>query len=313
MDYSDITNNHLKDVIHNLRKYLENDEEAPFELILELVCELKVSRLLIPAIEEEDAYLFEHLESEDDDSIFLPLFTDAEEYKKHIIDNDEYELVSFDFDEYLEIMDENNFDAMFINPDGELMPLDQDFIKNFNFDFEIDIDEEIVPYEAQEIMEIFENAKNDSFLEFIRNDEINDSTEKMLVELSNSTLLAAVVSDGPLDEFAQDGIIDAEDVGGFTQLAVDDGNYRLGVLFTDKQAIESASELDTNLHYYGQVAFLSEYFENILRNDIDGVLVNPNGESYVISRSEILTQASGVEVVVDDKKLFLASQYSFVL
>lgn len=313
MDYSDITNNHLKDVIHNLRKYLEKDEEAPFELILELVCELKVSRLLIPAIEEEDAYLFEHLESEDDDSIFLPLFTDVEEYKKHIIDNDEYELISFDFDEYLEIMDENNFEAMFINPDGELMPLDQDFIKNFNFDFEIDIDEEIVPYEAQEIREIFENAKNDSFLEFIRNDEINDSTEKMLVELSNSTLLAAVVSDEPLDEFAQDGIIDEEDVGGFTQLAVDDGNYRLGVLFTDKQALESASELDTNLHYYGQVAFLSEYFENILRNDIDGVLVNPNGESYVISRSEILTQASGVEVVVDDKKLFLASQYSFVL
>lgn len=313
MDYSDITNNHLKDVIHNLRKYLEKDEEAPFELILELVCELKVSRLLIPAIEEEDAYLFEHLESEDDDSIFLPLFTDVEEYKKHIIDNDEYELISFDFDEYLEIMDENNFEAMFINPDGELMPLDQDFIKNFNFDFEIDIDEEIVPYEAQEIREIFEDAKNDSFLEFIRNDEINDSTEKMLVELSNSTLLAAVVSDEPLDEFAQDGIIDEEDVGGFTQLAVDDGNYRLGVLFTDKQALESASELDTNLHYYGQVAFLSEYFENILRNDIDGVLVNPNGESYVISRSEILTQASGVEVVVDDKKLFLASQYSFVL
>lgn len=313
MDYSDITNNHLKDVIHNLRKYLEKDEEAPFELILELVCELKVSRLLIPAIEEEDAYLFEHLESEDDDSIFLPLFTDVEEYKKHIIDNDEYELISFDFDEYLEIMDENNFEAMFINPDGELMPLDQDFIKNFNFDFEIDIDEEIVPYEAQKIREIFEDAKNDSFLEFIRNDEINDSTEKMLVELSNSTLLAAVVSDEPLDEFAQDGIIDEEDVGGFTQLAVDDGNYRLGVLFTDKQALESASELDTNLHYYGQVAFLSEYFENILRNDIDGVLVNPNGESYVISRSEILTQASGVEVVVDDKKLFLASQYSFVL
>ena len=48
MQSCNITNNHLKDVMDNLRSYLEKEEEAPADLLLNFVFELKVSNLLIP-------------------------------------------------------------------------------------------------------------------------------------------------------------------------------------------------------------------------------------------------------------------------
>ena len=45
MTDSYITNNHLKDVVDELKRYLDEEKDAPVELIAKFICELKVSNL----------------------------------------------------------------------------------------------------------------------------------------------------------------------------------------------------------------------------------------------------------------------------
>lgn len=313
MQNCDITNNHLKDVIDNLRTYLEKEEETPAELVLKFVFELKVSNLLIPAIEEDDAFSFERLESDDSDASYIPLFTDIEEYSNHVTEDLGYEPQTFDFDTYKELVMENDFEGIVINVESSSMPVDRDFLSNMLFDVDKVSDEDYEPYSPEKIKEIFETAENDSLLEFIRDEERNTDIEKLYVELSNSTLLNLTVSDDPLDEFAQDGIIDADDIDGFNLCCFEDDNIRFGAVFTDRQSINKILEADTELCYYGQVTVLSALFEYILRNDMDGVIINPGKDDYFITRDEILPQASGIEVVIDDPCLENAPDYSFIL
>ena len=133
------------------------------------------------------------------------------------------------------------------------------------------------------------------------------------MELSNSTLLNLVINDKPLDEFAKDGIIDADDVDGFSLCTIDNDEIHMGAIFTDKNAISKAINADSDLYYYGQVTVLSELFDFILRNDMDGVVINPNGEDYVIAREDILPQASGIEIIVENPVFRDSLDYAFIL
>ena len=313
MQNCDITNNHLKDVIDNLRTYLEKEEETPADLVLKFVFELKVSNLLIPAIQEDDAFSFECLESDEDDDSYIPLFTDIEEYTSHVTEDLGYEPLTFDFDTYKELVMENDFEGIVINVESSAMPVDRDFLNNMLFDVDTVEDEDYEAYGPEKLKKIFETASNDSLLEFIRDEENNADIEKLYVELSNSTLLNLTVSDDPLDEFAQDGIIDADDIDGFNLCCFEDDNIRFGAVFTDRQSINKVLEADTELCYYGQVTVLSALFEYILRNDMDGIIINPATDDYFITRDDILPQASGIEVIIDDPSLENAIKYSFEL
>lgn len=314
MQNCDITNNHLKDVMDKLRTYLENEEETPADLVLKFVFELKVSNLLIPAIQEDvDSLSFERLESDDEDSSYIPLFTDIEEYNNHVTEDVEYEPLTFDFDTYKDLVMENDFEGIVINVESNTMPIDRDFLSNMLFEVDTVEEEDYEVYSPEKLKEIFETVSNDSLLEFIRDEENNRDIEKLYVELSNSTLLNLTVSDDSLDEFVKDGIIDADDVDGFNLCCFEDDNIRFGAVFTDRQSLNKVAESDTELCYYGQVTVLSALFEYILRNDMDGIIVNPTTDDYFITRDDILPQASGIEVVIDNPSLENAIQYSFKL
>ena len=309
----DITNNHLKDVMDNLRTYLENEEEPPAELLLAFVFELKVSNLLIPAVEEGDSLSFERLESDDDDSAFIPLFTDIEEYTKHVSEDLEFEPLSFVFETYKDLVLENDFEGIVINVESNFMPIDRDFIDEMFFEPDILLKEGYEVYGPEKIREIFETVTNDSLLEFIRDEDKNTDIEKLYVELSNSTLLNLTVSEESLDEFAKDGIIDANDVDGFTLCCFEDENINFGAVFTDRQVLDKVAKSEVEYSHYGQVTVLSALFDYILRNDMDGVIINPTEENYFIKREDILPQASGIEVVIDNPSLENSLDYSFIL
>ena len=313
MTDSYVTNNHLKDVVDELKRYLDNENDAPLELIANFICELKVSNLLIPAVEEEDAFAFEHIASEEDGSTYIPLFTDIEEFQKHDIKDSEFDPVSFDFDVYTDLILENELDGIILNIEGNFLPIEKPFIEEMFNISETEDDDTVEAYNKDELKDIFENITNESLVEFINDEDSNDDIERLYVELSNSTLLNLVINDKPLDEFAKDGIIDADDVDGFSLCTIDMEEINMGAIFTDKASISKAINEDSGLYYYGQVTVLSELFDFILRNDMDGVVINPNGEDYVISREDILPQASGIEIIVENPVFRDSLDYAFLL
>ena len=308
-----VTNNHLKNVVDELKVSLKNEEDAPLELIANFICELEVSNLLIPAVEEDDAFAFEHIVSQDDESTYIPLFTDIDEYKKHEIEDSEFSPVAFDFDVYTDLILENELDGIILNVEGNFMPIEKAFIEEMFKMPEIPQDDTVEAYKPEELKDIFENVSNESLLEFIADEDSNDDIERLYVELSNSTLLNLVINDEPLDGFAKEGIIDADDVDGFSLCTIENDDFHLGAIFTDKDAISEAINADSGLFYYGQVTVLSELFDFILRNDMDGVVINPNREDYVIAREDILSQASGIEIIVENPVFRDSLDYAFLL
>lgn len=309
-----VTNEHLKDVIIVIKDYFEKDEDAPVELIFKFICELKVSNLLIPGLDEEDAFSFEHIISEEDDSKFIPLFTDIEEYNKHTVEDEDLQPMAFDFEMYEELLlEDDELDGIIINVDGPFIPIDKDFVKQMSEYPEITFEDDVEGYNAGELKSIFENITNDSLSESIKKEWDIDDTEDLFVELSSSTLLNLVISEQSLDEFAKDGIISADDVDGFELCTIEQDGLRFGAIFTDKQAIEKAINPESSLYYYGQITHVSRLFDFILRTDMDGVVINPNSDDYVIVRDEILSQATGIEVVVDNPNFKNSLDYAFML
>jgi len=133
-----------------------------------------------------------------------------------------------------------------------------------------------------------------------------------MVELSNSYMINPVISDEPLDEFAENGIIRCSDVGGFNLDILDEDPIRLAMIFTSKhELVKFIGETDTNC--YGQITVLTELFDFILRNDIDGVVINPATQNYYILREEIISQARGIELIAEDDRLRDALDYAFTL
>lgn len=295
-----------------MKNDLDNDREPSIETIMNLILELKVSRLLAPAVEDEDSYAFEHVESEEDGLKYLPLFTCAEEYEKHAVEGSEYDGLAFDFEAYCDLVLESELDGIIIDMEGEFLPLEREFLNDIKVDFDIEIEEDYDEYEPDELKNIFENITNQSLVRFINGDG-SDDIEKLYVELSDSTLLNLVVSDTPLDEFAKDGIIYADDVDGFNLCALEDEDIRLGAVFTDKEALLKAADDDSGLCYYGQVTVLSKLFDFILRNDMEGVVINPGSDDYIIARSDILPQASGIEIIVENPEFENSLEYAFLL
>ena len=307
-----VTNVHLKDAIKDFKMYVETDEEAPDEVIIRLMCELKVSNLLIPGIDEGDSFAFEHVTI--DDESFIPLFTDTEEFDKFSIDGEEFSPIAFDFDVYEDLVLENDLDGIVLNADGEAMTIGEEFIKAISQFEESEAEEAPDAYTAQKLKEMFENASNEALAELIReSDDNDDDLEKLFVELSDSTMLNIVINDESLDKFTNDGIISADDVDGFSLCTIETDDIRMGAIFTDKLSIEKAIDKDSGFFYYGQVTILSELFDYILRSDMDGVIINPNTDDYIILREDILPQATGVDIVLDDPNLEDALDYAFLL
>lgn len=294
--------------MENLNKYVKNDEEAPLEVLTKFIWELKVSNLMIP-VRDEDSFDLECIFTEDD-KIFVPLFTDIEEFNRDPKRANEYIPRLHEFEFYSGFLLENDFGGYVLNIAGNEMIINKDFMKEICYDVEVNDEDDIEAYDGKKLKEIFETVSNDSLIDFISSDD-NIDIERMYVELSDSILLNAVVSDESMDEKASGGIIDGIEESEMELLSIDYDGVQLGALFTDKDALKQ--EIDDEFHYYGQVTHLSEYFDFILRNDLDGVVINPASDRYIIIRDEILPQASGIEVVIDNPALKNSFEYIFLI
>lgn len=305
MNYS-VSNNYLIKALEELEKN-PGDEKALNNFVLEL----KVSNLLIPAFEEEDELVFETLISEDDGVVYLPLFTGEDEFKKHYADDSEYAPLDNEFEIYAGIVADEEIDGIVLDVEGKSFEIPRDIIDFAAEDYSISYDD--MPLRSlDEIRKVFENTSNDELVAFI-NDEANAGDfERLMAELSYSNVMNLVVSADSLDEFAQDGVIKAEDVGGFNLCTLEDEESRHAIIFTGRDEAAKAIK-DDGLNYYVQLTRVNELFEFVLRNDMDGVIINPFGEEFLIPRSEFLSQASGIAMIAEDAGFRNCLDYAFLL
>ena len=306
MERTYVTNNHLKSAIDEFQKYLDKDEEAPQDVLIEMMSELKVSNLLVPGKIEGDSLNFENLISEEDDSCVIPLFTDDEEFISHYGEDYEMEAIPCEFDYYLELVENLEIDGILINIESEEFFIESELLSNYPF-IQADEDKSGEGLEADELFKIAKDAKNDSLLEFIKSGK--DQFEALMLELQESTLLNVISSEESLDEFAKNGIIASQDVDGFEvcSTSIDDEEY--GILFTSIDAINETKGDDG--YYYAQLALLDDFFEYVLTSDMDGIIINPGADDYVVPRAYILEAYGGL--TYSNPKLKNAIDYAFIL
>lgn len=304
-----LTNNHLLDVCEHLNLYLEK-EEAPDDLLISFLCELYVSNLIVPAIVEDEKFIFENI-TLDDGKSYLPLFTDIAQYARHEVEANNSMPLVHDFEIYDEIIKKSNLDGILINMDSDCIKIPKDIIADLIAKDAVRYDEDTEPYTVDEIMEIYDNISNDDLVEFLKSEEI--TSDELFAHLSKSCLLNVVFSDDPLDEYLKDGVIMADDVDGFDLCTVQEEGINFAAVFTSKESVQKALNKDADITYYGQVTILSELFDFVLENDMDGVIIDPNSANFIIKREELHPQATGVDLIVEDSRIRDSLQYAFEL
>ena len=310
MDNSQIKNKHLGYLLEHVKLYLDDDEKIPLDLLLHLFGELRVSNLLLPLYYEDGDVVFENITS-DDGNTYLPLFTTQEEFEKHSDDESPYETVDHDFDMYLDIVKLSNLDGVIIDIESLAIKLDNEFLSQIPTGTPVKFgDGEALS--DKEYKEIFESVTNEELIDFLKSKASRDDLEPLMVELSNARLLNAVFSDEPLDGSARDGIIRCSDVGGFDLFYIDDDPIHLAVVFTSKKEMQESFE-GSDLNIYGQVTVLTDLFEFVLRNDMDGIIINPNSLDFYILREEIISQARGFELIAEDDRFKESLEYAFLI
>lgn len=304
-----VTNNYLKTQLNELENILSDDREVPEDVFIDFVNELNVSTLLMPGIVNDDELDFEVLATEDENVQVIALFTDEEEFNKYYAGDREYEPVANDIGFYINIIKENGLDGLLLNPASSEFFLERELLLELPLNTKTEIDEECQSYPAEELYRISREASNESLLEFIRSD--NGSFEELMMELAKSTLLNLVISEDDLSDHAVDNIISVEDAGEFTLCATGSDDLQFGIVFTSVEAIMDSLEDDDNANYYCQLTLLDDFMEFILLNDMDGIIINPGLDDYLISREYLLEAYHGL--TYNPPGFGNAAEYAFII
>lgn len=308
MQESYVTNNHLRIVFNELGNYLEKGQEPPEDLFLEFIGELRVSNLLVPGIVEGDELISENL-TNDEGSTIIPLYTDDEEYVKDKGLNSEYDPIPNDIRYYVELINENNYDGIIINLASEGFFISRDLLDNITLTPFFSINDNFNGYSPDKLINIAENTSNDSLVNFIRNPSNENNFDGLMMELTKSILLNVVVDEEDLRNYSTNGVISREDVGGFEVCNTGNDEESFGILFTSKNAILSTMDHDSEFYYYYQITILSEFFDYVLRSDMEGIVINPGLDDYFIPRGFLLTFSN----IMDNPSFKQAIDYAFLL
>lgn len=309
MERTFITNNFLMNKINEIGNYIANDEEAPEELFIGFINELGVSNLLVPGIVDDDSLNFEVLSSDDETVNALPVFSDDEVFIGYYGEDTEFEAMPNDIRFYIDLMGESDIDGLVINPGSMEFYLEKEVLENLPLNPVIEIKDDFEGYGPDQLQNIAQNATNESLISFMNDDD--NHFEALMLELQKATLLDAVVSEEDLSQHAENGIISLDETGTLPLCTTGDDDVQLGVLFTSPDKIRNAIEEDSELNYYYQIALLDDFIEFVLKSDMDGIIINPSEEDYVIGRDELLEAYGGL--TYNNPSFKKAIDYAFTL
>lgn len=98
------------------------------------------------------------------------------------------------------------------------------------------------------------------------------------------------------------------DVESFTLSTIFADDVEFGILFTSKNAIIDPVTVDTGNYYAYQITVLSEFIDYVLRQDMVGIIINPNLDEYFIPRHVLFNYSS----VLDNPNFKQAVEYAFL-
>lgn len=265
-----ITHKHLK-------RQFETFEET--EDLSDLFTELEYSTLLLPVDIGNDTLTFPILSAEGMN--FAPVFTDIHEYNKcNIPENYIPDTNGFDF--YLHLLDEK-IDGIIVDVEGERFPLTRElkqFIKpNDIFNYES------ITLTSEDIKKLKNSIDNSELEEFLADESNQWDFDGLLTLLLKSNLFEIVLSRENLSYKAEDGIVPLKDIGRLPTAMAGSLTQRYALLYTSESEIRPKK---SPMHPYMQLVNLPEFIQGILKNDLDGIILNENSQNITIPRESLL-------------------------
>ncbi len=294
---------HLRVVLEDIYR---NDNQLTEDLTFKLINEFRYSNLYIPAKREDLTLNF--IIYEEDGLRLTPLFTDKDEFHKFFKDSEDIQLMENSFELYQNVMLTTDLDGYILNPATEKYVFDKEFV----------LDIKNIPktnfyttntYSKEEIKEM-KGSKNPDLETFIANPNNIGNNEALFELLSRSTLLTLMVSDIDLSPKAENGIISLMDIGPLAQMYTDNVGGVYATLFSSEDKLKLVK---TDKFKYSQVINLAMLVNFVLSEDMDGIVLNPESESVLITRSTLLKYSLGFERFANDMKLSNSIYYMFTL
>ena len=294
---------HLRVVLEDIYR---NDNQLTEDLTFKLINEFRYSNLYIPAKREDLTLNF--IIYEEDGLRLTPLFTDKDEFHKFFKDSEDIQLMENSFELYQNVMLTTDLDGYILNPATEKYVFDKEFV----------LDIKNIPktnfyttntYSKEEIKEM-KDSQNPDLEAFIANPNNIGNNEVLFELLSRSTLLTLMVSDIDLSAKAENGIISLMDIGPLAQMYTDNVGGVYATIFSSEDKLKLVK---TDKFKYSQVINLAMLVNFVLSEDMDGIVLNPESESVLITRSTLLKYSLGFERFANDMKLSNSIYYMFTL
>ena len=294
---------HLRAVIEDI---YSNDNKLTKRLLFKLINEFKYSNLLIPAKKENGTLNF--IIYEDEDGKITPLFTDMDEFKK-FFRQDDIQVLENPFEIYQNIIKTTDIEGYILNPASEKYLFTEKFIlgitnlpkTNFYSDN---------PYTGEELKGILDSLDNENLERFIENPKNAGYYEGLFEELSNSIVLALMLSPNDLSLIAKDGIISMQETGPLAQLYVDRIGGEYATIFTSQ---EKFGKVKSEHFKYAQIVNLATLVNFVLCEDMDGIIINPESDNVLIPRGELLNYSLGFEKFANNPRLSTSIFYMFTV
>ncbi len=298
-----ISHKHLRSAIEEI--YL-NDNKLTEELLLRLINEFRYSNLYIPAKRQDGTLNFIIYEDESDK--ITPLFTDLDEFHK-FYRNGDVEVLNNPFELYQNIIKTTDIEGYVLNPASEKYLFKKEFILGIE-----NIPKTSFftnnPYSEDELREIYASIDNDALEGFCANPANIGDWEGLFERLSRSCLLTLMVSDLDLSKKAEDGLISQKLTGPVANMYLDRIGGRYATIFSSKEKLKGVS---TSKFRYGQIINLATLVNFVLSEDMEGIILNPSSDSFLIPRSVLLKYSLGFEKYANDERLSEAMYYLFLI
>jgi len=296
-----ITHKHLRTVIEDI---YSNGNEVTESLLSRLINEFRYSNLYIPAKRENGRLNF--IIYDDEDLKITPLFTDLDEFHKFYKSAD-IEVLNNSFELYQNILKTSDIEGYILNPASEKYLFKKEFIlaiKNIpktNF-------YSTNAYSEDELKAIMKNLNNDELEGFISNPQNIGDYEALFERLSNSRLLAAMISENDLAAYMKDGVINQQSTGPLATMYMDNVGGSYAVLFTSESKIK---DVNVRGYKYSQLVNLATLVNFVLCEDMEGIILNPGSDNVLISRLNLLMYSLGFERFANDERLCESMYYLF--
>ena len=240
--------------------------------------------------------------------ILIDLFFLKSCYILKNIDEDNVELMQNSFELYQNILKTSDIEGYILNPATEKYVFSKEFILNIknipktNF-------YSTNTYTVDELRNL-KDSKNDELESFISNPQNIGDYEGLFEKLAASNLLTMMVSDVDLSSKAKDGVISMMDSGPLAQMFTDNVGGVYATIFSSEDKIR---EVETSEFKYSQVVNLAMLVNFVLSEDMEGIVLNPQSDDVLITRSTLLRYSLGFEKFANDEKLSNTIYYMFLI